>query len=121
MSDAWRSYPGAPRPGASLCLLDDIPDPGTKAIDLSGFSILLWRSGPEVLAYVNACPHQYLPLTHRAERVLSADGTKLICSNHDAVFDARTGAGLGGYGHGCELDPVPVTIGANGHISIKVL
>jgi len=36
----------------------------------------------------------------------------LICSNHDAVFDAETGEGLGGHGQGCQLDPVPLeTVG----------
>ncbi len=118
MVTAWETYPGAPAPGDALCDLADIPDPGTHSVNIGDFSVLLARRGGQVWAYVNACPHQYLPLDYRAADVLSADRAKLICSNHDAVFDVETGTGLGGFGQGCALDPVPVAIGASGRISI---
>lgn len=110
MSEAWRSYPGAPAPGADLCGLDDLPQNGTHSVSVGDFSILLVRVGPNLHAFVNACPHQYLPLDYRAKDVLSADRGKLICSNHDAVFDAETGEGLGGFARGCELDVLPVDV-----------
>lgn len=110
MSDAWKSHPGAPSPGSKLCALSEIPDPGTHSVLAGGISILLARNSAKVSAFVNACPHQYLPLDYRAADVLSADGFKLICSNHDAVFDAETGEGLGGFAKGCELDPVPIVV-----------
>lgn len=110
MSEAWKSYPGAVASGTDLCGVDDIPDPGTHSVAVGDFSILLVRSKSGVRAFVNACPHQYLPLDYRADDVLSADQNKLLCSNHDAVFDAETGAGLGGFASGCELDAVPVEV-----------
>lgn len=119
MTAPWATYPGAPAPGTRLCRAADVPAPGTLAVDVDGFAVLIVRTGAEPVAFVNACPHQYLPLTHRGAGVLSADGTKLICTNHDAVFDAATGAGLGGYGAGCELDAVPVEIDANGFLVIS--
>ncbi len=110
MSEAWKSYPGAASPGTDLCGLDDLPDPGSFSVSVGDFSVLLVRNGAELRAFVNACPHQYLPLDYRADDVLSADRGKLICSNHDAVFDADTGEGLGGFAQGCALDMVPVEI-----------
>ena len=110
MSEAWQSYPGAPLPGAILCDLKDIPDPGTHSVAIGDVSILIARRGGAIWGYMNACPHQYLPLDYRGSDVLSADGSKLICSNHDAVFDLETGAGLGGHGQGCQLDRVPLVL-----------
>ena len=113
MSTAWETYPGAPGSGTDLCALGDVPVQGTHSVTVAGFSVLLVRSNGEIRAFVNACPHQYLPLDYRAADVLSAGGDKLICSNHDAVFDAQSGAGLGGYAQGCTLDIVPVVIKEN--------
>lgn len=110
MSGAWASYPGAPAPGTSLCPLETIPDRGTFAVVVGDFPVILLNRDGQITAFVNACPHMYLPLTYRSDTVLSADGNKLICSNHDAIFDADTGEGLGGYGKGCELDVIPVTV-----------
>jgi len=118
MSDAWASYPGAPEPGSSLCDLKDIPDPGTYSVNLGEFSVLIARKGDAVWAYVNACPHQYLPLDWRKEDVLSADGSRLICSNHEASFDLETGEGVSGFAQGCELDVVPVTTTTSGSVTI---
>jgi len=117
MSEAWRSYPGAPEPGADLCALGDIPDPGTSSVAIGEVSILVVRRGAWVAAYMNACPHQYLPLDYRASDVLSGDGSKIICSNHDAIFDVETGEGLGGHGRGCQLDAVPVKV-RGGRVSV---
>ena len=119
MSDAWQSYSGAPALGTRLCALDDIPDGGTRCLDLAGFPILLVRNGAEVRGFVNACPHQYLPLNYRGEQVLSADGTQILCTNHGAAFCARTGAGVKGLGLGEELDPIPVSVGAEGEVTMS--
>lgn len=110
MSEAWASYPGAPVVGTVLCNATSLPNSGTHSISVGDFSILIVVRGDEVLGFVNACPHQYLPLDYRSHDVLSADGNRLICSNHDAVFDAETGHGIGGFGRGCELDSVPINV-----------
>lgn len=119
MSDAWQSYPGAPEPGAPICHLSDLPDHGALPFDIGDFPVLLVKTGDDIRAFVNACPHQFLPLTYKGGAVLSSDGARLICSNHDAQFDSQTGAGISGFGHGCELDPLPICISKTGEISIK--
>ena len=42
-------------------------------------------------AYRNLCPHHWLPLTYRSPKILSADGTRLRCSNHGAQFSVEDG------------------------------
>jgi nitrite reductase/ring-hydroxylating ferredoxin subunit len=106
--DSWKSYSGAPVEGTGVCRLDEVPDGDTLCLDLDGYPIVVVRFGWEVLAYVNACPHQYLPLNHRGDRLMSADKTILRCTSHGAGFSARTGDGVAGYGLGACLDPVPV-------------
>jgi len=108
--DAWRDFPGAPAEGKRICSADLVPQTGVTSFDLDGFPILLVASAEGLRAYVNACPHQYLPLDWRSGNILSADGATLRCSNHDAGFDACTGQGVDGLGQGCALDPVPVGI-----------
>lgn len=121
MSDAWRSYPGAPPHGTVLGHLDKLMARSCTAIDIDGFSILLVRGPFGLRAFVNACPHQYLPLDRHADDILSSDGQSLICSNHDARFDADSGMAQQGPVQGCWLDPVPVVIGPEGVISINSL
>lgn len=107
-ADAWRDFPGAPEPGAALCAIAELPKAGVKSVDLNGFPVLLVASAEGLRTYVNACPHQYLPLDWRTANILSEDGERLRCSNHAWGFDACTGAGLDGGAEGCALDPLPV-------------
>jgi len=116
--DAWRDFPGAPAEGTRICAAAELPEAGVASHDLDGFPILLVASTEGLRAYVNACPHQYLPLDWRSGNILSDDGGTLRCSNHDAGFDASTGAGIDGLGQGCALDPVPVHLSADGWLVI---
>lgn len=118
MSEAWRAYRGAPDAGAPLCRLDEVPDPGTRSLDVAGFPVLVIRSGGLLRAFVNACPHQYLPLDHRGDRLISADGATVRCTNHGAGFRIEDGAGTEGFGLGCALDRIPVTVDDEGRIRI---
>jgi len=108
--DAWRDFPGAPPEGTRICAAEDLPGTGVASFDLDGFPILLVAASEGLRAYVNACPHQFLPLDWRSASILSADANTLRCSNHDAGFDADTGQGVDGLGQGCALDPVPVSL-----------
>lgn len=118
MSDAWRRYRGAPGEGTALCRLEAIPQPGTLGVSVAGFPVLLARSGDLLRAYVNACPHQFLPLDHRGDRIISADGTVLRCTNHAAGFRLEDGEGVEGLGLGCALDAIPVSVDAAGTVVI---
>lgn len=119
MKQPWQTYPNAPALGQVLCSLSDVPENGNLSVDLDGFPIIVVRLENGVRGFVNACPHQFLPLDFRSPNILSADRTKLICTNHDATFDIDTGQGLGGYGKGCELDPIPLALDENEQVIIQ--
>lgn len=107
-SMSWTDYSTAPAPGTPICREDEVT--GARALTVEtgkgAFPLLVLRAGGTWRAYVNVCPHQYLPLNYRGERLLSADGAKLMCTAHGARFDIHTGAAIEGVD--CGLDPVPV-------------
>lgn len=107
---AWTDYSTAPAPGTPVC--DAARVSGalclTVTTDRGAFPMLLVRSGGDLRAYVNACPHQYLPLDYRSDRIVSADGTMLMCSAHGARFDIATGNCIDGAD--CGLDAVPIRV-----------
>lgn len=119
MSDSWKSWSGAPTSGSLLCPRNEIPDGGTLCVLRNEFPIIFVRNGDTVKAYVNACPHQYLPLNHRGEKLLSADGMILRCSNHSAGFSSDTGRGVEGLGIGACLDAIPVSVNREGQIVVR--
>lgn len=112
MSEVWKSYRGAPAEGTVLCAVSEVPEPGIRCLLLDStagsFPILIANVDGVVRAYVNACPHQYLPLNYRGDHVMSADRKLLRCTNHDAAFRIDTGEGVRGLGAGLGLDPIPV-------------
>ncbi|MDZ7853885.1 MAG: Rieske (2Fe-2S) protein [Halomonas sp.] len=113
MTQAWKQYRSAPAMGTPVARLEELPRHGTLSVSLTGekgsFPLLLIHlDDGSLLAYVNACPHQYLPLDQRGKRVLSQDGERLRCTNHEASFATRTGEGVAGLGLDCALDPVLV-------------
>lgn len=122
MTQAWQQYRSAPALGTRLAQLDEIPIGGSHSVTLEGekgsFPLLLVRLEGAVYGYVNACPHQFLPLDQRGSRILSQDGEVLRCTNHAATFSTRTGEGLSGHGEGCALDPVPLSVNDDGWLVI---
>jgi len=109
----WTDFPDAPAPGAFLCDITEVPDVGVLSTSVGDFPVLVLKSGSNMLCYVNACPHQFLPLDQRGGEVLSADGLHLLCSNHSAVFRISDGQGTEGEGLGCRLSLIPTEIKSN--------
>ncbi|TRW98174.1 Rieske 2Fe-2S domain-containing protein [Paracoccus sp. M683] len=107
---AWTDYSTAPDPGTPVTRLDDLQGAMTLLLstEKGEFPLLLVRAGDAVHGYVNACPHQYLPLDYRGPQILSADGARLMCTGHGAQFDAATGDPI--EGADCALDRVPLTL-----------
>ncbi|RQP07610.1 MAG: Rieske (2Fe-2S) protein [Paracoccus sp. BP8] len=107
---AWTDYSSAPTAGTPVCAETQVEGVLSLSVTTSRgtFPMLVVRVGEELLAYVNACPHQYLPLDYHGDQLLSADGTKLMCTAHGARFDIRSGEAI--EGAECGLDPVPVSI-----------
>lgn len=66
------------------------------------------RRGDEVTAFENRCPHAGWPLDTFDGRFLTTKAGDLICAAHMAVFDARSGACLGGPGQGRGLTRLAV-------------
>lgn len=105
---AWTDYAAAPAPGTRICAAADL----VRVLSLSvegargALPVQLVRRAAGVSAFVNACPHQYLPLDYRGPQVLSADGARLLCTSHGASFCAESGAPLSGLD--CGLDAIPV-------------
>jgi nitrite reductase/ring-hydroxylating ferredoxin subunit len=118
MTGNWKSWPGAPRPGTFICLAREIPAGSSRGFVLDGFPGLLVRAESQLYGYVNACPHQFLPLDYRKPDVLSADRMQLICSNHQACFDVKSGQGTAGFGLGCALDSLPVAENGSGDVVV---
>ena len=119
----WRESPQAPPPGTSLGPLEAIPVNAVREFQFGEgrrvFSMLVVRRQGDVHAYVNACPHVFLPLTFRSPRLLSEDGERLECSNHLAEFAVDDGRALSGpVEPGCGLARVPIHIAGDGDLVI---
>lgn len=103
-------------PGAVMCPLEEIEDPGSKAFrivfdDGHEVDIFAVRRGKDVYAYVNVCPHQFLPLNWHTDIFLTLDRTQILCVMHAARFEIETGEMIyGPVTHDCRLRPVPVTV-----------
>ena len=97
----WRDMRDAPATGTVLAMSEEVAP--VMSVRLGAFPLIVARTALGLRAWVNACPHQYLPFDFRGPNVLSADGTRLLCSNHGAAFDIATGQGGTG-----SLTAVPV-------------
>lgn len=104
----WTDFRDAPAPGTVLAASTDLTEGRAMCLTLGAFPVLLTRIDGAAKAYVNACPHQFLPLNHRGQQVVSVDGRTIRCTNHSAGFDAATGDGTEGFGQGCALVPIPI-------------
>jgi len=102
------------RPGEALCRLDELADPGSRAfIMLRGGEeeeIFVVRQGDEAFAYVNICPHRFLPLNWKPDVFLNFDKSRILCVVHAATFDIRDGSCLSGPCPGQSLEPVALRI-----------
>ena len=108
--------PGRVHPGELLCPLDGLDDPGTRAFrvvfdDGHEVEIFLVRRGRQAFAYVNVCPHQFLPLDWHSDIFLSLDKSHILCMMHLARFEIDSGEMITGpITADCRLRPVPVSI-----------
>ncbi|KKB82936.1 hypothetical protein VW29_14975 [Devosia limi DSM 17137] len=72
------------------------------------WSVLVTRRNGQLRAFLNACPHQYLPLDFAGPNILSADGATLMCSMHGAMFAIEDGHCVTGPAMPCALTAVDV-------------
>lgn len=98
----------------SLCRLDEIdPDIGKEVSAMVAgerIDIALFRSGDDVRAYLNICPHQGRALNWAPDRFLLGDDGNLVCPHHGACFDISTGECIAGPCKGASLSVFDVEV-----------
>ena len=66
---------------------DELPAGGRKLVEMEAFDLLVIRSGENVFALNNACPHLRFPLV---DSDVTEEGL-LVCKWHQSCFDMFTG------------------------------
>lgn len=104
----------------TLCRLEDIPDGASRGFGPArgGFTgLFAVRRGDAAFVYVNACPHVGAALDWTPDRFLTADGGRIVCATHGALFDIEGGVCVQGPCVGDRLEAVPARI-VNGAILV---
>ena len=96
-----------------LCRVDELADPGTKNVVLGEgedeLDIIIVQTNGIRHAYVNCCPHQFIPLETFPNHFLTDDKKFFLCSGHGARFALATGACISGPCLGKGLDRLQIT------------
>lgn len=98
-----------------LCALADLADPGAKGpieapVGGEVRKVFVVRYDGRVRAYLDCCPHLFVPLEMEEDKFLDLTGTEIICSVHGARFDPLSGDCLWGPCRGRRLTPVSVVV-----------
>jgi nitrite reductase/ring-hydroxylating ferredoxin subunit len=103
----------------TLCRIDEIPDGGAIAVELSVEDqadvaavegpLILLRQNVRVDAYRNICPHAGRRLDWAPGRFLIEEGF-LICPAHGAMFTLGSGECVAGPCRGSSLTRIPVEV-----------
>ena len=98
----------------TLAELAQIPDAGFLEIDAvwNGCveSLLLYREGAQVRAWLNICPHAGRRLDWTPGQFLKTKEGHLVCAAHGAAFELSSGECISGPCRGQSLLTVPVHI-----------
>lgn len=114
MSEDWRTHPDLPPSGTVLCERGEIPDGGGRVLAFGDgeklLRILLLRSGDEVRAWHNRCPHFGMPLAVRDDLLIVKPHVSVKCNIHYARFRWQDGVCDDGECVGEGLAAIPVTM-----------
>jgi nitrite reductase/ring-hydroxylating ferredoxin subunit len=106
--------PARPGPGARLCALADIADPGARGFTFRDgealFAGFVVRQAGEVRGYEDHCPHAGMPLALMPDRYLTREGDLILCASHGALFRPTDGQCIGGPCAGKALTAWPVRL-----------
>ncbi len=83
--------------------LAELPENSPKQVEFNGVKLVVIRSGGQVFAYHDRCPHAHWPLSEG-----TVSNSVLECPGHAWGFDVRTGRCLNAPDH-C-LMAVPVVL-----------
>ncbi len=108
------ALPGGPAPGEILCRLAEIQDGRAKEFSFCAGddrrNIFIHRTGDQVYAYENSCPHAHIPLNMTEGVFTEKSGIYFICQNHGALFDIKSGLCLAGPCNGQSLSAIEVDV-----------
>ena len=95
-----------------LCRVDELADPGTRNVILGEgedeLDIIIVQTNGARHAYLNCCPHQFIPLETFPNHFLTEDKKFFLCSGHGARFALATGACVSGPCVGNGLDRLQI-------------
>lgn len=96
-----------------LCRTEELADSGTANVVLGEgedeLDIVVVRTGGKPHAYINSCPHQFIPLETFPNHFLTEDRRHLVCSGHGALFELASGICTRGPCIGRTLDRLTIT------------
>jgi len=105
---------GGPKAGDIFCALADIEDGRAKEFSYRAGDdvqeIFIQRMGDAVFAYVNSCPHAYIPLNITEGVFTEKSGKYFMCQNHGALFDIKSGECLAGPCNGQSLVNIEIDL-----------
>ena len=83
-----------------LCRIDELADPGTRNVVLGAgegeLDIIVLQTQGARHAYINCCPHEFIPLETFPNHFLTSDKKQMVCSGHGARFALTTGECISG-------------------------
>ena len=107
----------------TLCGLDELPEGEARGFDplqRGRDALFIVKRGAKLKAYRNRCPHQGASLPWRKNAYLNADGSRIVCSAHGALFDIDTGQCLRGPALGQALEPMDVHLATDGSVTLRL-
>ena len=107
----------------TLCGLDELLEGDARGFDplqRGRDALFIVKRGATLKAYRNHCPHQGASLPWRKNAYLNADGSRIVCSAHGALFDIDTGHCLQGPALGQALEPMDVHLTADGSVTLRL-
>lgn len=93
-----------------LCMLVDLPEYGSKELELNGEACFAVRQGQAVYLYKNDCPHMGLRLNLTPDQFLDYDQRYIQCTSHGALFNIEDGACVAGPCVGASLKSLPCEV-----------
>ena len=114
MSSSLNGAPVTPEHAVPLARLDAIADGALAAadaiIDGAPESLILYRDGDAIRAWLNICPHAGRRLDWSPGQFLKSRDGLLVCAVHGASFELRHGGCVAGPCRGDRLNAVAVEV-----------
>ena len=107
----------------TLCRLDELLEGEARGFDplqRGRDALFIVKRGATLRAYRNRCPHEGASLPWRKNAYLNADGSRIVCGAHGALFDIDTGQCLQGPALGKTLEPMDVRLTTDGSITLRL-